>query len=130
MGTRGLTIVTGIAVFLSFGGIIYAAVTGQVYDGGLGGALAVALTFLVFFADRGTAAAALQARLPGEFPGGSEAADLARLRNAIASMLDWQRKERFHLMISRVLGTLAWGFGDKLAPWLSAVLVHVGTLHP
>jgi hypothetical protein len=82
MGTRGLTIVTGIAVFLSFGGIVYAAVHGQFNDGGLGGALAVALTFLVFFADRGTAAAALQARLPGEFPGGSEAADLARLRNA------------------------------------------------
>jgi hypothetical protein len=129
VGTRGLTIVTGIAVVMSIGGIVYAAVHGPLTDGGLGGALAVALTFLVFFADRGTAAAALQARLPGPFQGGSEAADLARLRNAIASMLDWQRKERFHLMVSSVLGTLAWAFGDKLAAWLHIALTHVATPH-
>ena len=42
------------------------------------------------------------------------------MRNAVAAMLDWNRKEKLYLTVSSVVGTLAWGFGDSVAKCLGA----------
>ena len=88
-------------------------------DGGRGGALAVALTFAMLFLGRGTPEAALETPIPpgrsGVDPVANLELEVARVRNALASLLDWQRQEKLYLTISSVVGTVAWGFGDVLA---------------
>ncbi len=108
------------SVGLSAAGVGYAVFFGVVADGGRGGALAVALTFAMLFLGRGTAEAALEVNFPrddGDLDSGLEA---ARVRNALASMFDWQTKEKRYLTIASVVGTLVWGFGDVLAALLGA----------
>ena len=120
-GTGKLVITMIAAIAMSIGGIAYAVLWGVAADGGRGGAVAVALTFFILFMGRGTAEAALEAELPkAADPAEETALDLARIRNAVAAMLDWSHKEKIYLTVSSVVGTLAWGFGDIIALWLGA----------
>ncbi|MDE8652827.1 hypothetical protein [Novosphingobium album (ex Liu et al. 2023)] len=120
-GTAKLGMAMAAAIILSVAGIAYAIWFGVAADGGRGGAIAVGLTFFILFMGRGTAETALEASLP---PAGDPLADLeqdlARVRGAVAAMLDWSRKEKVYLTVSSVVGTLAWGFGDVVAKWLGA----------
>ena len=120
-GTAKLLTTMIAAIVLSLGGIAYAVLWGVATDGGRGGAIAVALTFFMLFMGRGTAEAALEAKLPSSGnPAEDAALELARVRNAVAAMLDWNRKEKLYLTVSSVVGTLAWGFGDSVAKCLGA----------
>lgn len=120
-GAGRLRLVMWIAILVSVAGIPFAVFLGVAVDGGRGGAIAVALTFFTFFMDRGTAERALEAKIPdGGDPATRTDLELARVRNAVASMLDWSRQERLYLTVSSVVGTLAWGFGDVVARWLGA----------
>lgn len=115
-GTRNLWAVTVAAILLSIGGVAYAALWGSAADGGRGGALAVALTFFMLFAGRGTAAAALDAELPAAATAQETLEqELARVRASLSALIDWSAQEKCHLTISSVFGTLVWGFGDLLA---------------
>jgi hypothetical protein len=107
------------SIALSAGGVAYAIHCGSASDGGRGGALAVALSFFMLFAGRGTPENAMEAVLPGNQQGDVEF-EIARLRGAVTSLLDWQAKEKIYLTTSSVVGTLAWGFGDSLAALFGA----------
>ncbi len=116
-GTWKLWLTMFAAIVASAGGVLYAVVSsGSASDGGRGGAIAVAISFWTLFLGRGTAEKALEVKLPTQSP----EAEIARVRAAVASMLDWQNKEKVFLTISSVVGTLAWGFGDIVARWLGA----------
>src|SRR3546814_8334038 len=82
-GTAKLRAAMIAAIAVSIGGIAYAVLFGVAADGGRGGAIAVALTFFMFFMGRGTAEDALEARLPetGD-PAVDADAELARVRGA------------------------------------------------
>lgn len=118
-GTGKLRLTMIAAILLSVAGIVYAVRWGTAVDGGRGGAVAVALTFFMLFMGRGTAEDALDAEFPERTPPPPDLL-LKRVRNAVASMLDWSRKEKTYLTVSSVTGTLVWGFGDWLARWLGA----------
>jgi hypothetical protein len=131
---------TAAAVLLSVAGVVYAVHWGEASDGGRGGALGCTLTFLIFFLTRSTPEQALQAPLlPGRaeepdvlaLPAPADADEMgsqlqrlkqqtARLRAAVASMLDAAAREKLYLSIASVVSTLTWGFGDKLAGWFGA----------
>lgn len=119
-GTGKLFAATVVSIALSIGGIVYAVARSIPADGGRGGALAVALTFFMLFMSRGTAEDALAGPLPQGIPDG----EIIRIRNALASMLDWQSNEKIYLTISSVCGTIAWGFGDVIAKWFCAAMPH------
>jgi hypothetical protein len=119
-GTGKLFAATIVSIALSIGGIVYAFVRSVPADGGRGGALALALTFFMLFMGRGTPEDALREPIPDGIPNGES----MRVRNALASMLDWQSKEKVYLTISSVCGTIAWGFGDVISAWLSAAVRH------
>lgn len=133
-GTGKLLLVMIGSVALSAAGVVYAVCCGVAADGGRGGALAVALTFYMLFVGRGTPKSALEVEIPVTAPSVEEAPleapgsqdpdklkmEVARVRNAIASMLDWQGKEKVYLTISSVVGTITWGFGDIFAAWFGA----------
>ena len=110
------------SIALSVAGVLYAVWWGAADDGGRGGALGVALTFLMLFMGRGTPQAALEVDIPevsvdagGAPPASTEASrdldrlriEVARVRNAIASMLDWQGKEKVYLTVSSVVATVS-----------------------
>ena len=115
-GTGKLRAAMLAAIALSVGGVVFAVLFGCASDGGRGGAIAVALTFFMLFMGRSTAEHALEAPLPKTGDNSLDAnAELARIRGAVAAMLDWSNKEKFYLTISSVVGTLAWGFGDVVA---------------
>lgn len=120
-GTRRLRWVVAGTILLCAAGVVYAVRWGTAADGGRGGALAVALTFAVLFAGRGTSEAALEVEMPKQnAPAVDLEFELARVRNAVASLLDWQRQEKNYLVFCSVLATLVWGFGDVLAKALGA----------
>jgi hypothetical protein len=120
-GTTKLVLTMVAAILFSLGGVVFAVRWGSVADGGRGGAIAVALTFLMLFLGRGTAEAALEAKLPEPTEDGKKALlEVAKVRNAVAAMLDWSGSEKLYLTISSVVGTLFWGFGDVAARWLGA----------
>ena len=128
-GTRMLFWTMIGSILLSVLGITYAVRWGVAADGGRGGGLAVALTFFMLFMGRGTAESALEANLPvdetltGEARKTAETeAELSRVRNAVASMLDWSRQEKVYLTISSVVGTLAWTVGDVVAKFCGAAI--------
>ncbi len=120
-GTGKLIAVMLGSLALSAGGVVYAIGTGVATDGQRGGALAVALTFFMLFAGRGTPEEALETEPPANLAASERPAfEIARLRAALASMLDWQSQEKVYLTVSSVIGTLAWGFGDWVAAWFGA----------
>ena len=134
-GTAWLRATAVLSIVLSAGGIGWAALWDHAGDAGRGGALAVALSFAMLFLGRGTAESALEAQFTRdgrivergheeETPSEQLALDVARVRNAVASMLDWQQREKLWLTVSSVTGTLAWGFGDICAQWLCGLIRH------
>jgi hypothetical protein len=129
-----------LAIALSAGGIAYAVHCSKNQDdGGRGGALAVALAFVVLFVSRGQGAKvydiladegpellkkieALQVTRPalGETAGKVANNPTAETRvNALVAKLrtdsNDQRKQNIYLAFTSVIGTLAWGFGDLIA---------------
>jgi hypothetical protein len=83
----------------------------------------------MLFMGRRTAEDILESPLPGLDPGDSKslaamAGEILRVRNALASTLDWQSKEKSYLIVSSVLGTLTWGFGDLAS---AALVCHVAS---
>lgn len=118
-----LRIVLALAVVASLGGIAYAVIWGEAGDGGRGGAVAVALSFLALFAGRATPNRVLEiedGRGRKVVHHGSDQRKIRLLRTAIAAMIDSQRLETTYLTGASVFGTLVWGFGDKIALWLGA----------
>jgi len=127
-----LRIVLVVACTLSAGGIFYAAyVTKNPGDAGRGGALAVALSFVVLFLSRGHGTKAYEILT-------KEAAEvsrnLAKLRasggadlneDKVAAIIsktkidaNVQHVQNVYLAWSSAIGTIAWGFADIVAQWL------------
>lgn len=134
----GLTML--LAILASGLGIVWAVRFGVAADGGRGGAIGCALTFLMFFLSRPTAETAMQAPIPvaDKQRADEQTADvllepsaktleaavdqlermkvqLARQRAAIAVMLDLAAREKIFLSIASLVSTLVWGFGDWIA---------------
>lgn len=118
-----LRIVALLGLLACIGGLVWAVRSGDAAAGGLGGAVAVALAFLVLFTSTPSVAAQIEAPY-GE--GRARFNDLPveertlRLRTALAILVDGQRTESRYLAFVSVLGTLVWGFGETLARWLGA----------
>ena len=125
-----------VALVVSVGGIIWAIRVGDATIGTRGGAIGCAIVFLIFFVGRSTPEAALEQpsygrRRDRDFDvltsppplSLNEATsqitalkgELARVRGAVAAMLDAARKEKWFLSVASVLSTLVWGFGDLIA---------------
>lgn len=129
------TVTTIVIVLVSIGGIFYAHHTKVAADGGRGGAIGCAITFFMLFTSRATPANALDAPIDaanGETPDPivlprptdlKSAADqveglkdqIARLRAAVAAMIDQARSGRFQLAFASMFSTMMWGFGDCIA---------------
>lgn len=130
-----------VSIVLSVGGIVIAACLTEPSDGGRGGAIAVAVAFFVLFVRRPYGARVYQA-LTKDLPklreeiknlreGKDRAStsvpdkldDLKRQVTSIVSRLDveadGQRNQNIALAWASCIGTLAWGFGDMIAKWLS-----------
>lgn len=131
------------AILLSLGGILIGAFVTEPADGGRGGAVAVALAFLVLFVRRGYGARVYEAiakDLPalreevsklrqGAAPVAANAEDLAQVRRQVTAIVsridteaDGQQIQNRALAWASCIGTIAWGFGDVLAKWLSRVI--------
>jgi hypothetical protein len=131
------------AVLLSLGGILIGAFVTEPADGGRGGAIAVALAFLVLFVRRGYGARVYEAiarDLPamreevsklrqGTAPATANAEDLAQVKRQVTAIVsridteaDGQKIQNRALAWASCIGTIAWGFGDMLAKWLSKVI--------
>lgn len=131
------------AIVLSLGGILIGAFVTEPADGGRGGAVAVALAFLVLFVRRGYGARVYEAiakDLPamreevrklrqGTAPTAANAEDLAQVKRQVTAIVsridteaDGQKIQNRALAWASCIGTIAWGFGDMLAKWLSRVI--------
>ena len=123
---RILQLVLLASTAFSFGGIAYAVWFGTAADGGRGGAVAVSISFAALFAARSTPEDVVELTTKG----GDRVLDKGKLeerigilKTAIATMIDSQRLEKIYLTWSSTIGTLAWGFGDRIAAWLGAPVV-------
>jgi len=137
-------IVIAASILLSLGGIAVAAWWTTPEDGGRGGALAVALAFLVLFVRRNYGARVYDA-LTKDIPKLKE--QIANLRQgkepisekedphemsrqliAVVSRLDTeadgQNRQNYALAWASCIGTLAWGFGDIAARYLHSITVR------
>lgn len=135
------------AIALSAAGIVIAAFNSSPADGGRGGALAVAFSFLVLFVRRNYGARVYQAiiedipklreqinalrenkQLESAHDDGLN--ELKRQITAIVSRLDTeasgQSVQNIALAVASVVGTIAWGFGDWIAQWINWFLVAHG----
>jgi len=126
----------------SIGGIVFAALHDPM-DGGRGGAIAVAIAFICLFIRRDFGLLAYKAivdeipQLQGEIKtilqrledvavsseSPSDATrELTRRVDGISELIavnaDGQTRQNFAVAVASVAGTLAWGFGDKVALWL------------
>lgn len=124
---RKLQMVLALSLLASFGGVLFAVCWGVAADGGRGGAIAVALSFVALFAGRNTDQSVLELRKKPDQPAildpGPHASDPERfkaLRSALAVHLDTSQSETGYLVAASVIGTLFWGFGDLLALALGA----------
>jgi len=129
--------VLALAIALSAGGIAY-AVHGSKNkdDGGRGGALAVAVAFIVLFVGRsqGTKVYTILAEEGPQLLNSIEAqagatpdptadqADSSPVETRVNALLaklrtdaNEQRIQNIYLALTSVIGTLAWGFGDLIA---------------
>jgi hypothetical protein len=127
------------AVLLSLGGIAIGAWVTKPADGGRGGAIAVALAFLILFVRRDYGGRVYNAILKdfpdlkeqiaslreGKAPAPVVEGDAVKLNRrliAIVSSLnteaDGQKRQNRALAWASCVGTVAWGFGDIAAAWL------------
>ena len=122
-GTGWLMFTTLVALAACVAGIIYACTKGHAVDATRGGAVAIALTFVMLFLGRGTAEEVLTFSATESDPAeatlqeqlNSTRRDGVAVRAALASLLDWHRKEKIYLTITSLAGTLTSGFGDCIA---------------
>lgn len=142
MSTRSrFQVVLALAVLLSLGGVLVATfATQNSGDGGRGGAIAVALSFLILFVSRDVGSRAYtifteeaaelakhveklrgSAAVPDEnkpvIPDGVLIGALSAKADIEATILKVQNG---YLAFASVIGTLAWGFGDVAARYLLA----------
>ena len=96
-------------------GIVYAVQCGVAMDGQRGGAVGVALSFLALFVARPIPAGILEDDGMNKKDEGTEHDRIDLLQSALSAMLDIQRKETRFLLLSSVISTLVWGFGDLIA---------------
>lgn len=140
-----LGITLAIVILVSLGGIAYAVWFGRASDGGRGGAIGCALTFLMFFIERPTSRSALQHHSPPKRGARTPEANTdplilgpprdleeciaqfaelkvqtGRIRGSVAAMLDSSSNQQVFLGIASVFATFIWGFGDLLAAALGA----------
>jgi hypothetical protein len=124
-----------IAITLSLIGIVYAGCWGHAADGGRGGALGCAFTFVMSFMSRPSAETVLNHRVgqQGDIlaepapttlsEGLDQLANLKvqteRLRATFVFMLNSVQREKVYLGVAGVISTLAWKFGDIAAAWLN-----------
>lgn len=106
-------------------GILYAVLFCEAADGGRGGAVAVALAFAALF----SSSPAIPELIEAPDHSGKPAFEtlpidkqIARLRIAVPEMQDRQRDENRFLVLTSVVGTLVWVFGDVAAYWLGATV--------
>jgi hypothetical protein len=103
----------------SFGGIIYGAYANPAY-GDRGGAITVALSFLILFLRRNHGYYAQQEIYKSY--GLDKAPPLEIQIEAISARLnvndDGQAKQNKALAWTSCIGTIAWGFGDFASAWL------------
>jgi len=126
-GTSRLRAAMWGCIVVSLAGVALAVALQRRDVGPRGGAVAVAVTFVMLTLARGTAGRAFDARRPvnplaAAPPEHDVRIEVAYLRSAVAVMLDWQRKERPYLIASSVVGTIVWGFGDWAAAWMCGLL--------
>lgn len=118
-----LRLVAGASLVACSAGIAYAVSCGTADDAQRGGAVAVALSFLMLFAGHPTAEKTLEEKDEAHQYKLQTATDKDRidlLVTAATTQLDAARNEKLWLTFSSVLGTLVAGFGDILAAWLGA----------
>jgi hypothetical protein len=130
-------VVLAVAIALSVGGIAY-AVHGSKNkdDGGRGGALAVAVAFIVLFVSRSQGARVytilaeegpellnrIEAQAGATPDPAAKQADGSPAETKVDALLaklrtdaNEQRIQNIYLALTSVIGTLAWGFGDLIA---------------
>ena len=110
-------------LLFSLAGIVYAVCWGSPGDGGRGGAMAVALAFAALFTSAPSLQELLEAPKEDGTPGFDELESqdkIKRLRSAVALVADTQREQNIYLVITSVVGTLVWAFGDVVAVWFGA----------
>ena len=128
----------GCSIFASVGGVLYGAfVSKKCVDGQRGGAIGTAAVFLILFLSRNYGEYVYEAILdirphlrsrmdalskPGPVEVFSQE-DLTWLTIAILGKLkvaaSEQQTQNVYIAIASVIGTLAWGFGDIIAGWIS-----------
>jgi hypothetical protein len=106
-------ILSGIAIAISVLWIIGAAILDRPSDGGRGGAIGVALSFYILFANNNLAARGYN-RLKNAPV--KEQIEMIESRFDVADKAT--RRQNQFLIWSSVIGTIAWGFGDWAATGL------------
>ena len=124
-----------IALALSVIGIVYAGCWGNAADGGRGGALGCALTFVMCIMGRSdaqtalTEAGAAQGGVHGEPDSATlgEALDqlailkaqIGQLQASFLARLESVEREKIYLGVASAVSAIAWRFGDTAAAWLN-----------
>jgi hypothetical protein len=130
------------SIALSLGGVAVGAWVTKPDDGGRGGAIAVALAFLILFVRRNYGARvydALTKDIPslrdqiislrqGKEPLAKDMGDTGELRRQLIAMVsrldieaDGQNRQNRALAWASCIGTIAWGFGDIFARHLQNI---------
>lgn len=117
----GLVIIA--SVVLSLGGILYAAAVQRPLEAGRGGAVTVALSFLILFLreNHGLRVQKALSELSSEESWDTVAALRDQLRALCARLNvndDGQQRQNRALAWTSCIGTLTWGFGDVVAQWI------------
>ncbi len=128
-----------VALALSVIGIVYAGCWGHAADGGWGGALGCALTFLMCIMNTSSAAAILPDRqgqakaaqggvhgepdpaLPAEAPDQPATPEIQAepLQAAFLARLESIEREKIYLGIAGLASAISWKYGDVAASWLN-----------
>ncbi len=116
-----------VALALSVIGIVYAGCWGHAADGGWGGALGCALTFLMCIMNTSSAAAVLpdrqgqaQAAQGGVHSEPATPAIQAEpLQAAFLARLESIEREKIYLGIAGLASAISWKYGDVAASWLN-----------
>ncbi|MDE1916424.1 MAG: hypothetical protein KGJ57_21005 [Sphingomonadales bacterium] len=129
-----------IALTIALIGIVYAGSWGNIADGGRGGALGCALTFMMVFMSRPKVDAILADRQAPASDGHNDTlgepapamssegfdqlarfkAETERLRAALVVGLDAAQREKIYLGIASLVSALAWKYGDIAAALLDS----------
>lgn len=117
---RRFRIILWISIILSFGGVPFAYLTGKATDGQCGGALAVALALTTLFVSKDIGRKVFEDIINRK---ASSAQDIPTLVTAIQEAYKeayettetGERRKNHCLAWATAIGTLFWGFGDRVA---------------